>query len=219
MASLLWVARVFAFTLIGFTLVAWVLIRRTRWGRQFWRLSRAYFIPQGRGWINWRPILTVALLLLFTVASVRLDVVLSYSSNGLYTALQELDPTSFWKFVGIFGVIATINVLLVLITYYIAQAQIIHWRQWLNQRMVSDWLSGSAYHRGRFVREPVDNPDQRIQQDVTSFASTSQDSRWARCHRWCRWSPSPSSSGNCPARFPSAASRFPGRWSSWPTST
>ena len=41
--------------------------------------------------------------------------------------------------------------------------------------MVNDWLSGSAYHRGRFVREPVDNPDQRIQQDVTSFASTSQD--------------------------------------------
>ena len=124
--------------------------------------------------MNWRPLLTVALLLLLTVASVRLDVVLSYSSNGLYTALQELDASSFWKFVGIFGVIAAINVLLVLVSYYIAQGQIIHWRQWLNQRMVSDWLSGSAYHRGRFVREPVDNPDQRIQQDVTSFASTSQ---------------------------------------------
>ena len=65
--------------------------------------------------------------------------------------------------------------MLVLISYYIGQAQIIHWRQWLNQRMLNDWLSGSAYHRGRFVREPVDNPDQRIQQDVTSFASTSQD--------------------------------------------
>ena len=124
--------------------------------------------------MNWRPILTVALLLLLTVASVRLDVVLSYSSNGLYTALQELDPASFWKFIGIFLVIAAINVLLVLVSYYIGQAQIIHWRQWLNQRMVNDWLSGSAYHRGRFVREPVDNPDQRIQQDVTSFASTSQ---------------------------------------------
>ena len=47
LASLLWVARVFVFTLIGFTLVAWLLIRRTRWGRQFWRLSRAYFIPRG----------------------------------------------------------------------------------------------------------------------------------------------------------------------------
>ena len=82
LASLLWVARVFAFSVIGFTLVAWVLIRRTRWGRQFWRLSKAYFIPQGRGWLNWRPILTVALLLLLTVASVRLDVVLAMIVGG-----------------------------------------------------------------------------------------------------------------------------------------
>ena len=44
-------------------------------------------------------------------------------------------------------------------------------------------------------------------------------SRSARSRRWCRWSPSPSSCGNCPARFRSAASRSPGRWSSWPTST
>src|SRR5687768_3263753 len=67
LASLLWIGRVFAFTLIGFALVAWILTRRTRWGRQFWRLSRDFFIPRGRGWINWRPILTVALLLLLTV--------------------------------------------------------------------------------------------------------------------------------------------------------
>src|SRR4030095_10237824 len=33
---------------------------------------------------------------------------------------------------------------------------------------------GAAYHRGRFVQAPVDNPDQRIQADVTSFTGTSQ---------------------------------------------
>jgi vitamin B12/bleomycin/antimicrobial peptide transport system ATP-binding/permease protein len=175
LTSLLWVGRVFAFTVIGFALVGWLLIRRTGWGRQFWRLSGLYFIPRHRSWHSWRPILTAALLLLFTVASVRLDVVFSYYNNGLFTALQELDEASFWKFIGIFGVLATIYVLLSLISYYIAQAQIIHWRLWLNQRMLADWMSGQAYHRGRFVREPVDNPDQRIQQDVTSYSSTSQD--------------------------------------------
>ena len=175
LTSLLWVGRVFAFTVIGFALVGWLLIRRTAWGRQFWRLSGLYFIPRRRGWLSWRPILTAALLLLFTVASVRLDVVFSYYNNGLFTALQERDEASFWKFIGIFGVLATIYVLLSLISYYIAQAQIIHWRLWLNQRMLADWMSGQAYHRGRFVGEPVDNPDQRIQQDVTSYTSTSQD--------------------------------------------
>jgi putative ATP-binding cassette transporter len=174
LTSLLWVGRVFVFTVIGFALVGWLLIRRTGWGRQFWRLSSLYFIPRRRGWLSWRPILTVGLLLLLTVASVRLDVILSFSTSGLYTALQELDVASFWKYIGIFGVLATINVVLVLISYYIGQAQIIHWRLWLNQRMLGDWMTGRAYHRGRFVGAPVDNPDQRIQQDVSSYAGTSQ---------------------------------------------
>jgi vitamin B12/bleomycin/antimicrobial peptide transport system ATP-binding/permease protein len=174
LTSLLWIARVFLFVLVGFVLVGWFLIRRTRWGRQFWRLSGMYFIPRGRTWLGWRPILTVALLLLLTVAAVRLDVVLSYQGNGMFTALQELDAPAFWRFILIFGILATINVVLVLITYYIGQAQIIHWRLWLNQRMVGDWMSGAAYHRGRFVTTAVDNPDQRIQQDITSYTSDSQ---------------------------------------------
>ncbi len=174
LTSLLWVARVFVFTIIGFALVAWFLIRRTRWGRQFWRLSGMYFIPRQRNWLSWRPLLTVALLLLLTVMSVRLDVVLSYQSNGMYTALQELDAPAFWKFIGIFAILATVNVILVLITFWVAQAQIIHWRLWLNQRMVGDWMNGAAYHRGRFVSTPIDNPDQRIQQDITSYTSDSQ---------------------------------------------
>ena len=172
--SLLWVLGVWALVLIGFALVGWFLIRRTRWGRQFWRLSGMYFIPRHRGWLAWRPLLTVALLLLLTVASVRLDVVLSYQGNGLLTAMQRLDAPAFWKYIGIFGILATVNVVLVLFTFWVSQAQIIHWRLWLNQRMAGDWLSGTAYYRMRFVSTPVDNPDQRIQQDVTSFTSDSQ---------------------------------------------
>jgi putative ATP-binding cassette transporter len=174
LTSLLWIAEVFVLVVVGFALIAWLLLKRARWAKQFWRLSGMYFIPRSRGWLAWRPILTVALLLLLTVMSVRLDVLLTYQSNGLYTALQNLDAPTFWKYIGIFGVLATVNVVLVLFTFWVGQAQIIHWRLWLNQRMVGDWLGGTAYHRMRFVSSPVDNPDQRIQQDVTSYATDSQ---------------------------------------------
>ena len=174
LTSLLWVARVFLFTIVGFALVGWFVIRRMRWGRQFWRLSGMYFIPRQRTWLSWRPILTVALLLLLTVVSVRLDVILSFQGNDLFTALQELNAAAFWRSILIFGILATINVVLVLVTFYIGQAQIIHWRLWLNQRMVGDWMNGAAYHRGRFTTTPIDNPDQRIQQDITSYTSDSQ---------------------------------------------
>jgi putative ATP-binding cassette transporter len=109
------------------------------------------------------------------VISVRLNVLLSYQGNDMLTAMQQLNAPAFWKSIGIFGILATIYVVLVLISFYIGQAQIIHWRLWLNQRMVGDWLSGTAYHRMKFVSSPVDNPDQRIQQDITSYTSDSQD--------------------------------------------
>jgi putative ATP-binding cassette transporter len=76
--STLWILGVFAASTIGFVLVGWLLIRRTVWGRQFWRLSGAFFIPRRRTWLGWRPLLTFALLLLLTVFGVRLDVLLSY---------------------------------------------------------------------------------------------------------------------------------------------
>ena len=59
--SLLWVLGVWALVVVGFVLIAWLLLKRARWAKQFWRLSGMYFIPRTRGWLAWRPILTVAL--------------------------------------------------------------------------------------------------------------------------------------------------------------
>jgi putative ATP-binding cassette transporter len=172
-SSLLWVLAAFALTVLGCALVAWLLTRSTDWGRQFGRLTYRYFSP-GPDWTSWRPLVTVLLLLLLTVVAVRIDILLSYSTNGLYTALQRLDPGGFAFFLGIFGVLAAIHVVRSMLTYFVGQMFVIHWRVWLNDRMLSEWLRDQAYHRGRFVRSPLENPDQRIQEDVTSFAENSQ---------------------------------------------
>ncbi|BCI92780.1 hypothetical protein NIIDMKKI_79860 [Mycobacterium kansasii] len=42
----------------------------------------------------------------------------------------------------------------------------IRWRVWLTDRLTADWLDGRAYYRGRFLDAAIDNPDQRIQQDI-----------------------------------------------------
>ena len=34
-----------------------------------------------------------------------------------------------------------------------------------------DWLSGRSYYRGRFAEPTIDNPDQRIQQDIDVFTT------------------------------------------------
>ncbi|MDD7966656.1 ABC transporter ATP-binding protein/permease [Actinomycetospora lemnae] len=173
LASLIWIAAVFVATVVVVVLVAVVLARTTTWGRQVRRLVGPWLRPGGED--GWRPILLALVLLALVVVSVRLNVLLSYNSNALYTALQELDAGGFWAAVGVFAVLATIYVAQVLVAYYLGQAFVIRLREWLNERLLGDWLAGRAYHRSRFTSHQVDNPDQRIQEDITSFADTSVD--------------------------------------------
>jgi len=174
-SSLLWVAGAYVLCAIGSFLLGLLLCRRTKFGRQFWRLSGPYFKPRWGDRRSWRPLLTALLLLLVTVVNVRISVLLSNNSNALYTALQKLDARAFWTTVVIFCVIAAIYIAVNLVAIYISNLQIIRWRQWTNTQVLTDWLSGTAYHRGRFVSDPVDNPEQRIQADVASFTNDSQD--------------------------------------------
>lgn len=97
----------------------------------------------------------------------------SYANNDIFTALQRLEAPTFWRSVGIFGVLATINVLHFMLSFYVQQRVVLQWRVWLNDHIVGDWLDGAAYHRGRFTTSPVDNPDQRIQEDIESMSVVS----------------------------------------------
>ncbi len=167
--SVIWLTKAFAITSAGFVVVAWLLAHYTRWGRQFWRLAWPYFTPKR----SWKPLLTVALVLLLALFAVRMNVLFSFWSKDFYDAVQALDANKFWLFMGLFGVLASVHVVRELFTYYVQQSFEIHWRTWLNEKMTNDWLDHGAYYRGQFVPEPTDNPDQRIQVDVASFVSFS----------------------------------------------
>ncbi|HGM5579320.1 TPA: ABC transporter ATP-binding protein/permease [Pseudomonas putida] len=167
--SLSWLAVASLITLVGFTAAAFLAVRFTRWGQQFWQLAGEYFSFRR----SWRPLLVFALLLFLALFSVRMNVLFSFWYNGFYSALQGLDQTAFWYLLGVFAVLATIHVLRSLFNYYVTQSFNIHWRVWLTERLTADWMHGDAYYRGQFLDEPVDNPDQRIELDVNAFVSGS----------------------------------------------
>jgi putative ATP-binding cassette transporter len=168
--SAIWLAEAFAITGAGFALAVVVLARGTRWGRQFRALAWPYFTPRR----SWKPLAMLALILLLAMLAVRMNVLFSFWYKGFYDTLQALDAKGFWTFMGIFGVLATLNVLMVLVTYYISQAFDIYWRTWLNDRLTGDWLAGNADYRGQFLEHPVDNPDQRIEIDISTFVTSSR---------------------------------------------
>jgi putative ATP-binding cassette transporter len=50
----------------------------------------------------------------------------------------------------------------------------IRWRVWLTERVTADWLRGRAFYRSRFIDNTIDNPDQRVEKDITTFAEQSR---------------------------------------------
>jgi vitamin B12/bleomycin/antimicrobial peptide transport system ATP-binding/permease protein len=180
-ASLWWIAKAWSITAVCLLVALVLLARLTTWGRQFWRITGDYF--KGRQSIPVWVLLGV--LLLSTMASVRLAVLFSYQGNDQYEALQtafqgigagnEAIKNSgirgFWGAIVMFAVLATLSIGQQMLDIYLMQRFIIRWRVWLTDRLTGDWLAGQAYYRGRFIDEQIDNPDQRIQQDIDAFTA------------------------------------------------
>ena len=66
---------------------------------------------------------------------------------------------------------AVLHIARFMLDIYLMQHFIVAWRVWLTDRLTGDWLEGRAYYRGRFIDNTIDNPDQRIQQDIDVFTA------------------------------------------------
>ncbi|MEV6863373.1 ABC transporter ATP-binding protein/permease [Streptosporangium subroseum] len=175
-ASLVWIAIAWAIAAVC-TLAVLVLIGLfTTWGRQFWRITGAYFIGPGSAKV-W---LWLGAMLLSVVAGVRLDVLFSYQGNDMLSSLQvavqgiavnnapvkDSGEHGFWMSLWVFCVLAAIHIARLLLDLFLLQRFVLAWRVWLTDRLTGDWLDGKAYYRSRFIDGTIDNPDQRIQSDV-----------------------------------------------------
>ena len=90
----------------------------------------------------------------------------------MYTSLQEFNEHVFWQQMGLFCVIAASSVSAALVSYYLEQRFVINWIEWLNEQLVDKWMAHRAYYKTQYLSENLDNPDQRIQQDVQSYVKT-----------------------------------------------
>ncbi len=179
--SLRWLGEAWAISAVSLLIVLTLLRFVTPWGRQYWRITGAYFTgaQSARVWVM------LGLLLLSVLFSVRLNVLFSYQTNDLFTSLQtafegiashhdEVKSSGvhgFWISMAIFALLAAIFIARILLDIYLTQRFIIAWRVWLTGHLTDDWLADKAYYRDLFIDDTIDNPDQRIQQDVDSFTA------------------------------------------------
>jgi len=145
------------------------ILDRKLWS-SFWRIARPYWSSDDK--VRARALLlALALLLLGTTA---LSVTISYAIRDLMTALSEKDIDAFknslWTCLGVFIIATPISTLF----DYTRRLLSTFWREWLTRAFLDDYFSGRAYYNIGHASD-IDNPDQRISQDVASFTSTSLD--------------------------------------------
>ncbi|HUB57084.1 MAG TPA: ABC transporter ATP-binding protein/permease, partial [Mycobacterium sp.] len=174
--SLSWIALTWVISAVCLVGVLALLRLLTPWGRQFWRITGGYFT----GPLSARVWLMLGVLLLSVVVTVRLTVLFSYQANDLSSAVQtavqglatgnqavkQSGVHGFWMSIVIFSIMAALFIARYMLDIYLTQRFIVSWRVWLTDRLTGDWLEGRAYYRGRFIDSTIDNPDQRIQQDI-----------------------------------------------------
>jgi putative ATP-binding cassette transporter len=181
LTSLEWIAKGWVMAAVATMVVLVLLAKFTTWGRQFWRVTGAYFTGRAsvKVWV-W-----LSALLLSVIISVRISVLLSYYGNDMMTSFQVIaagigsnDETvkqsgkdGFWLSMLVFAVLATIYVGHVMVDLFLTQRFMLRWRNWLTDRLTGDWLDGKAYYRNRFIDDTIDNPDQRIQFDIDIFTA------------------------------------------------
>src|ERR1700730_8782167 len=167
--SLIWLGKAFVVSSIGLTITIYLVALFTEWGRMVRRIAWDYFNPS-RSTV---PLAWLALIVLMTLFSVRLSILLSFWYNGFYSAMQKLDAKAFWFMLLVFATLASVTLLRAVLPFYFRQAFLMRWRVWLTNMLMERWLHQQNYYRSQFVPERVDNPDQRIQQDVESFVGSS----------------------------------------------
>jgi putative ATP-binding cassette transporter len=136
-----------------------------------WRLIKAYFQSDER----WFAYGFSALIISLTVSLVGLDLVFNYWYSHFYDALQAYDKPSVLRLLLYFCGIAATMIIIAVYRYYVTQFFNLRWRKWLTNQFVGRWLQHRSYYLLENFDEKTDNPDQRIQEDVTAIISNTID--------------------------------------------
>ena len=140
-------------------------MEKTRFLTAFWALAKPYWVSAQRA--KGLGLLTTVILL--SIGLVGLEILFNIWNKYFYNALEQKDQAEFFRQLGIFTAIAVVWIVARVYRFYLQQMLQIEWRTWLNEHYLQHWLKDRAYYRLQLIDRGVDNPDQRIADDLNLF--------------------------------------------------
>ena len=121
---------------------------------------------------HWQPWALLTLLLFLSLSVSGLNVIISYVGNFFDTALAKKDQLNYWKYLFVYAGVFVVGTPIVVIYRYVREKLGLYWRDWMTSKFLNKYFHNLAYYQINSNKE-IDNPDQRISEDVKSFTQTS----------------------------------------------
>jgi putative ATP-binding cassette transporter len=139
--------------------------------RRFWAIAKIYWLGNEK-----KGALTLlALLGILLIAYTQLSVILNSLQGGLISSLSEKNESRFWETVRNFLLVLIIYVPLFAGFSYLQNKLGLYWRRWLTHRFLNKYFHNRAFYDLSNLKKDtnIDNPDQRISEDIRSFCQDS----------------------------------------------
>ncbi len=137
--------------------------------KQFWAIAKSYWSSDEK-WHARGLLLSVILL---SLGYTGLSVLLNNKRGTLISALSALDEARFWQTIAIFTATLVIYAPLYAGYVYLRDRLGLEWRRWLTSYFIDRYFQNRSFYNLSHSDTNIDNPDQRITEDVKSFTHES----------------------------------------------
>ncbi|MGL6339670.1 MAG: ABC transporter ATP-binding protein/permease, partial [Waterburya sp.] len=137
--------------------------------KRFWQLVKPYWFSNEK----YGAFTILILLLLLTLIYTFISVSITRFQGDIISSLTKLDRERFFKTIWMFLAVLAAFVPLSGGATYLQDKLSNYWRRWMTHDFLSRYFGNRAFYElGNFNTE-VDNPDQRIAEDIKSFTAES----------------------------------------------
>nr|WP_281381686.1 ABC transporter ATP-binding protein/permease [Quisquiliibacterium transsilvanicum] len=128
--------------------------------------------PYWRGDQRWWARGMLALLLLLLLAQTLAAVLLNEQTGEFTSALAARDADRFWAAIRLCIVVSLVAAPVYALYFFVRDTLGIRWRRWMTHRFLGAYLADHTFYRLN-AADDIDNPDQRIAEDIHTFAQQS----------------------------------------------
>ncbi|HZE60248.1 MAG TPA: ABC transporter ATP-binding protein/permease [Burkholderiales bacterium] len=146
-------------------------MQKTGFLTAFWALAKPYWVSRQRK----KGLALFGAVIGLSLGIVWLEVQFNTWNKNFFNALEQKQQAEFFRQLWVFTVIALVWIVGQVYRLYLQQMLQIEWRAWLNEHFLSHWLNDRAYYRLQLLDRGVDNPDQRIAEDLRLFVDNTLD--------------------------------------------